>query len=90
MDATRDGLATVAKLFGEAPSRVVVSVASGKASEVLAEAKKAGVPVMELGTTGGPRLSIRLGAPLIDVAVDDLFKAREACLVPIVGHANAP
>jgi phosphoribosylformylglycinamidine synthase II len=48
------------ELFGEGPSRVVVSVAPGDWDALAALATEAGVPLCVLGETGGDRLRIRL------------------------------
>jgi phosphoribosylformylglycinamidine synthase len=82
-------LETLSLLFGEQPSRVVVSVAPGRLAEVLAKAKGAGVEAAELGVTGGGTLSVGLGGgghrPFI-VQVAEVRRRREACLEPIVGR----
>ena len=61
-----------AALFGEAPSRVVVSCAADKAGLVLDHATTHGVPALRLGTVGGDR--VRLGG-LIDEPLDALAEA---------------
>ena len=73
-------------LFGEGPSRVVVSVAPEGAAAVLALATGMGVPAVRLGTTRGDALSIA-APPLgsLSVAVRELRDRADACLVPIVG-----
>ncbi|WP_437793374.1 AIR synthase-related protein [Sorangium sp. So ce693] len=74
-------------LFGEAPSRIIVSVRPEDAAEVARQAKAAGVPCTELGTTGGDRLTIDAGGGEgIDVEVRALREARDRCLEPIVGR----
>jgi phosphoribosylformylglycinamidine synthase subunit PurL len=61
-----------ATLFGESPSRVVVSTALTQVDELLAAAKVAGVPAAVIGTTGGGRLVVRInGRPAVEVAVAD-------------------
>jgi phosphoribosylformylglycinamidine synthase len=61
-----------AALFGESPSRVVVSAATGNVTEVLQRATAAGVPARVIGETGGNRLRIAVaGAPVIDLPIDD-------------------
>jgi phosphoribosylformylglycinamidine synthase len=83
-------------LFGEHPSRVVVSVARAALDRVVAEAAKADVACTELGVTGGSTLSLVLAdtrapvsatprAPTLVVATGDLRTARETCLSSIVG-----
>jgi phosphoribosylformylglycinamidine synthase len=76
----------LASLFGESPSRVVVSVAPDHADEVTARAKKAGVLATRLGTVGGEALALKiepLGA--LRVSLADITRRREACLDEIVG-----
>jgi phosphoribosylformylglycinamidine synthase len=76
----------LAGLFGEAPSRVVVSVRPAAVERVLASAKGAGVRALRVGETGGDALSVDM-APLgaLSVRVSDLRARREACLRPVVG-----
>jgi hypothetical protein len=79
-------LQAAAELFGEAPSRVIVSVPAGAVERVLAEAQVLGVEAVRIGETGGDSLRIGL-APLgaFAVPVAELRSRREACLKPIVG-----
>ena len=77
-------------LFGEAPSRVVVSMPKDRADDVMTRAKSAGVPARQLGfTTGtGPKATLRIAVtsgPRLEVDVDKLRIARESCLDSIVG-----
>jgi phosphoribosylformylglycinamidine synthase subunit PurL len=83
-------------LFGEHPTRVVVSVRPDKVAGVRAAAAGASVPCAELGVTGGDSLSIALVAPRasetkgtiaasVVVPLAEVRKAREACLSSIVG-----
>jgi phosphoribosylformylglycinamidine synthase len=81
-------------LFGEHPSRVLVSVTRGALDGVVAAARAAGVGCTELGVTGGSTLSIVLAAahsgaavlpPSLVVPTRDLRAARETCLSSIVG-----
>jgi phosphoribosylformylglycinamidine synthase subunit PurL len=75
-----------AALFGEAPSRVILSVAKDAVKAVLERAEAASVPANVLGETGGDTLSIaRAGRVLAVAPTRALAAAREACLVPIVG-----
>ena len=61
-----------AALFGESPSRVVVSTSRDLADEVLERAAAAGVPAEVIGRTGGSRLRIAVdGETTVDVAVAD-------------------
>ncbi|MDB4994198.1 MAG: Phosphoribosylformylglycinamidine synthase, synthetase subunit protein [Myxococcaceae bacterium] len=86
-----------ALLFGEAPTRVLVSTTRDALATVLEAARAAGVPALELGVTGGTSLSIALfprpeaaiqkgqGSRLVHVEVAEIRAHREACLTPIVG-----
>jgi phosphoribosylformylglycinamidine synthase len=61
-----------ATLYGEAPSRVLVSVAPSDLAALLRRAGDAGVPAHAIGRTGGSRLRIAVdGRPEVDVAVTD-------------------
>jgi phosphoribosylformylglycinamidine synthase len=79
-----------ATLFGEAPSRVIVSLPKAHAAEVETRARDAGVPLRQLGHTNGEgagatlRIAIVSG-PRIEVPAADLRNARESCLDGIVG-----
>jgi len=84
-DVTLDETSTTAALFGEAPSRVVVS--TRKAELVLERASAAGVPARAIGKTGGPALRIRgKTGTILEVTVEKLGGARDACLSPIIGE----
>ena len=81
-----------ATLFGEAPSRVIVSMAKDREADVMARAKAAGVPARLLGhtTAAGPEATLRLtiaGGPKVDLPVAHLAAARESCLESIIGQA---
>jgi phosphoribosylformylglycinamidine synthase len=47
-------------LFGESPSRVVLTVRSGDVAALHSLAERSGVPLAELGTVGGMRLLVEL------------------------------
>jgi phosphoribosylformylglycinamidine synthase II len=72
IDGRRD-----AALFGEAASRVVVSVEPARVSDLQALCERIGVPYLRLGITGGDRLRL---ADSIDLALDDLRAAYEGGL----------
>jgi phosphoribosylformylglycinamidine synthase len=61
---TEDGRADLA-LFGEGPSRVVVSVAAERALEFEALMAESAIAWRWIGTTGGDRLRIRRGATTV-------------------------
>jgi phosphoribosylformylglycinamidine synthase subunit PurL len=83
-------LEAVASLFGEAPSRVVVSTPAENAHRVEEMARAAGVPVVRIGETGGDALDVA-ASPLgrFSLQVADLRKARENCLAGIVSTGGA-
>jgi phosphoribosylformylglycinamidine synthase len=63
-------LAGHSALFGEGPSRVLLSVAPARVAEVEAAAAVAGVPVSLLGTAGGDRLVVGSPADRVHLDVD--------------------
>jgi phosphoribosylformylglycinamidine synthase II len=64
------GINSHGELFGEGPSRVVLSVPSEKVPLVADRARAAGTPVTELGTAGGDRVVIEgLGEFSVEEAV---------------------
>ncbi len=86
MGAGRDDVARGCALFGEAPTRILVSVADGNADAVRARVGAAGVPVRGAGRTGGTRIRIDgRGGTLLDVAVADVetvwMQGLERCFV---------
>ncbi|HEX6988633.1 MAG TPA: phosphoribosylformylglycinamidine synthase subunit PurL [Bacillota bacterium] len=63
-------------LFGEGPSRVLVSTTPADAPALLDLAGRAGVPAARIGTSGGGRLRIHIGPVLaIDAPVEPLHQA---------------
>src|SRR5207302_4516103 len=70
--AVVDGVGSHARLFAEAPSRVVVCVAEAAAQEVTERANRAGIQVVELGEAGGDRLVI---GEIVDLQVADIVDA---------------
>jgi phosphoribosylformylglycinamidine synthase len=86
-------LARATALFGEAPTRILVSVKPGRLDDVRARASKVGVPVTELGVVGGTSLSIafdsRAGGAesvaAIRLEIPAIRASRESCLDRIVG-----
>jgi phosphoribosylformylglycinamidine synthase II len=82
-------ITTTELLFGEAPSRIVISTASTHADSILDKARAAGVPACILGKTtaagNSARLILSTGDHGLDLPVSQLREARESCLVPIVG-----
>jgi phosphoribosylformylglycinamidine synthase subunit PurL len=63
-------------LFGEGPSRVVVTVEAARAREFEALMAESAIPWRWIGTTGGERLVIRIGTEtLVDVTTRQLEQA---------------
>jgi phosphoribosylformylglycinamidine synthase subunit PurL len=72
-DGLPEGWSIDAMLFGESPSRVVVSTGLNQVDDLLAAARATGVPAAVIGTTGGSRVVVRVtGRPAVDVAVADV------------------
>jgi phosphoribosylformylglycinamidine synthase subunit PurL len=68
-------------LFSESASRVVVSVARDHVQAILSRAKAAGVPALEIGTTGTGRISVSInGRTAVDVAVADAERIWDSAL----------
>ncbi len=67
-----------ALLFGEAPSRIIVSAPAENRARLEHVASAAGVPILPLGKVGGPRLTITVGSgAVVDL---DAAEARDAWL----------
>ena len=80
------GGATATSLFGEAPSRVVVSVSPDHRADLNKRARSAGVQCATLGRTTSAGLQVTAaGVPEIEVTFEQIHAARESCLEPIVG-----
>jgi phosphoribosylformylglycinamidine synthase subunit PurL len=77
----------VAALFSEEASRVVASLKAANLVEVRERAQKAGVPFAEIGTTTPSDFVVRYaGSEIVRATLQELYHARERCLVPIVGE----
>jgi phosphoribosylformylglycinamidine synthase len=91
LPAAGAGAAPVAEaLFGESPSRIIVSMPQDRADDVIARAKGAGVPARQLGHTTdiGAEAILQVAlpsGPRIDLRCAALRLARESCLERIVG-----
>jgi phosphoribosylformylglycinamidine synthase len=75
------GLATIAELFGEGPSRVVCSVATANLDELTTRAATAELAVVDIGVAGGDRLIIE-GA--VDLGVDEAGVAWRSALPQVL------
>src|SRR5262249_36674324 len=74
-------------LFGEAPSRIVVTVAPSDVERLMRIVAEWAVPVAVLGRVGGDRLELRVGnAPRVSVATEALADAVENGLARAVAQ----
>ncbi len=70
-----NGLRTDALLFGESPSRILLSISPVHAERVMAVAREHDVPAQDIGTVGGDHLMVRVNEqPMIDMPVAELFE----------------
>jgi phosphoribosylformylglycinamidine synthase len=85
LPASESAIDALGTLFGEAPSRVVVSVAPGNVAHVIAAARAADVCAVRIGETQGETLAIK-AEPLGSFSTDlqRLDEARQGCLSTIV------
>jgi phosphoribosylformylglycinamidine synthase len=60
--------------FGEDQARYVVTVPAGRAADVMARAGQAGVPVRQLGTTGGDALTLGAERPILVKTLQQRFE----------------
>jgi len=82
-----EGIRMDALLFGEAPSRIVVTVAPDRLSALLEAARNAGVTAMLLGTVGGSGLTLEVGGrPMVQVSVADLADAWQGSLPGVMNR----
>ena len=82
-DITLEGPPT-STLFGEAPTRVVIS--TGCKDEVAKRAAAAGVPIRAIGRTAPTdKLGVRVGTLVFELDAGEITSARDACLASIVG-----
>jgi phosphoribosylformylglycinamidine synthase subunit PurL len=79
-----------AELFGESPSRIVVSCRRRHASAVVLLARQHGLPVEEIGVVGGSRLVIELtGAGSTGAAEERGSRVADAVDVPLAALRHA-
>jgi phosphoribosylformylglycinamidine synthase len=84
------GVRLDARLFGEAPSRIVVSVAPDEWPRFERIVREWAVPVAVLGRVGGDRLTVRVGgAPRLEVTLDAMAAAFTGCYEALVGEVRA-
>jgi len=76
-----------ALLFGEAPTRVIVSVSPEDRDRMETLLRGAGVPLQMLGKVGGARLTIAAGgAAVVDLDVNDLRRAWRGALPALLAR----
>jgi phosphoribosylformylglycinamidine (FGAM) synthase-like enzyme len=76
------GMAPLAALLGESPSRVLLAVEPSSAGELEALAEARGVPAVRLGATGGGRLAI---TGVLDLDLEALRRRYEGAIPSAVG-----
>ncbi len=71
-----DGFGAVRTLFGESPSRIIVSAAPAGRAGLLALARDRGVPAAVIGRTGGGRVTVSVAGEVVaDAALDAAERA---------------
>jgi phosphoribosylformylglycinamidine synthase len=90
VSSSMPSLGDVATVFGEAASRVIVSVSPERAHELLGNASAAGVPASVIGRVGGDRIRISIAGRIViddalsvaeqawSTAIDRYFESRKA------------
>ena len=74
--STQAGLNAAAALFGESPSRVIVSATTGDVAKVLERAATAQVPARVIGRTGGRVVRIAVAErPVVELPVEEAERA---------------
>ena len=72
----QDQLRSDVLLFGESQSRIVVTVKAENAEALIRLAQDRKVPIMEIGTTGGDRITIHHNEEkIIDLSVQECYRA---------------
>jgi phosphoribosylformylglycinamidine synthase len=74
---------TAERLFGEAPSRIVISVSQEQSAAARQRLDAAGIPVADLGEVGGDRLTVH-GA--LDVPVTELEATWDRTIPALMSH----
>jgi phosphoribosylformylglycinamidine synthase len=73
-------------LFGEGPTRIIVSLAAQAVPTVQDRCRQAAVPFFPLGTVGGDSLRLQLGGEQLEVALSVLVDAHEGGLLRALGY----
>lgn len=79
------GLGATALLFSESQARALVAVPDSNLQEARNLAKEHGVPVWELGVSGGDNLRLELDSGILDLQVQDLVAASTGALPRLFG-----
>ncbi len=82
IDRLPAGMAAATALFSESASRVVVAVPAERTDVVVAAATTAGVPVLDLGVSGGDRFVV---AGACDEALADLTAVWRGAIPALMG-----
>jgi phosphoribosylformylglycinamidine synthase len=85
-EAATDALAAIAALYGEAPSRIIVSVAAADYDALAALAGEHATPITRLGLVGGDRLTL---GEALDVAIAEMRLAWRDGLRNALGASDA-
>ena len=80
------GEALHAALFGEGPSRILISVRDENVARLSDLAGEASVPVQVIGKVSGDVLSIASDGATWSISLPELRRARDGCLTAIVGE----
>jgi phosphoribosylformylglycinamidine synthase subunit PurL len=73
-------------LFGEAPTRVVVSLPADGAADLEQRCARAAVPAFYLGMVGGGELRLQLGGEAVEAGLPALREAYEGGLLAALGY----
>ncbi|WP_250506636.1 phosphoribosylformylglycinamidine synthase subunit PurL [Bowdeniella massiliensis] len=77
---TRDGIDTTSVLFAETGARAIVALDPQDVDAARALAEEAGVPVAEIGTSGGDQLTISVPEGTVQLGLGELAEAAAATL----------
>ncbi len=73
-----------AALFGESPSRIVISCPADAKNAILEIAARQGIPCEQIGETAGDELTVRLGEKRICLPVSQMTHAYRNCLASLM------
>jgi phosphoribosylformylglycinamidine synthase subunit PurL len=87
IDRLPDGAPAHAVLFGEGQARYLLTASKGAAETLFGEAEAAGVPILQLGETGGDALIL---PDMAAISISELVQAHEDWLPNYMAGAPAP